>query len=76
MQEKLDIDPLLAWCEQEVVLLRKQIDRLQSGQMAVHQMNDTGRMVETTTQTMSQLEAKLSTLEDLVASRQKKIAEN
>jgi hypothetical protein len=76
MQEKLDIDPLLAWCEQEVVLLRKQIDRLQSGQMAVQQMDDTGRIVETTTQTISQLEAKLSTLEDLVASRQKKIAEN
>jgi hypothetical protein len=44
--------------------------------MAVQQMDDTGRMVETTTQTISQLEAKLSTLEDLVAGRQKKIAEN
>ena len=66
MDENRDIDPMLAWCEQEVVLIGKQIERLQAGTMTVRQSNDAGEMVDTTSQTIAQCEAKLAVLKELL----------
>jgi hypothetical protein len=66
VDENLDIDPVFAWCEQEVALIGKQIERLQAGTMTVRESNDAGEMVDTTLQTVAQLEAKLAVLKDLV----------
>jgi hypothetical protein len=69
--ENRDIDHMLAWCEQEVVLIGKQIERLQAGTMTVRQSNDAGEMVDTTSQTIAQCEAKLAVLKELVENRKK-----
>ena len=74
VDENLDIDPMFAWCEQEVVLIGKQIERLQAGTMTVRQSNDAGAMVDTTSQTIAQCEAKLAVLKELVENRKKALA--
>jgi len=60
--------------EQEVVLIGKQIERLQAGTMTVRQSNDAGEMVDTTSQTIAQCEAKLAVLKELVENRKKALA--
>ena len=62
MNENFDIDPMLAWCEQEVVLIRKQIERLHSGEVQVRESNEFGQMADTTAENIAQLETKVAVL--------------
>ena len=74
MNENFDIDPMLAWCEQEVVLIRKQIERLHAGEVQVRESNEFGQMADTTAENIAQLETKVAVLEDLVTDRRKTLA--
>ena len=74
MNENFDIDPMLAWCEQEVVLIRKQIERLHSGEVQVRESNEFGQMADTTAENIAQLETKVAVLEDLLMDRRKALA--
>lgn len=74
MNENFDIDPMLAWCEQEVVLIRKQIERLHSGEVQVRESNEFGQMADTTAENIAQLETKVAVLEDLLTDRRKALA--
>ena len=74
MNENFDIDPMLAWCEQEVVLIRKQIERLHSGEVQVRESNEFGQMADTTAENIAQLETKVAVLEDLLTDHRKALA--
>jgi hypothetical protein len=70
MHPVLDIDPIRAWCEQELALLRRQIKLLQSGMIGTYERDD-HRQIDTTSQTVNHLEMKITALESLLAARNK-----
>jgi hypothetical protein len=65
-----DIDPIRIWCEQELVLLRRQIEFLQCGKTGTYERDDHGTQIDTSSQTVKQLEMKITALQSLLASRE------
>jgi hypothetical protein len=61
-----DIDPIRVWCEQELVLMRRQMKLLQSGKTGTYECDDDGSQIDTTSQTAKQLEMKITALESLL----------
>ena len=54
------------WCEQELVLMRRQLEFLQSGKIGTHERDDRGSQIDTSSQTAKQLEMKITALESLL----------
>ena len=75
MDDNLDIDTLLAWCKQEVVWISKHVELLRTGQMKTQEVDEQGEVTDTTSRTISEWETKRSTLENLVANRERQLSE-
>lgn len=69
MHPILDIDPIRAWCEQELVLMRRQMELLQSGTTGTYECGDHGQ-IDTTSQTVTEMEMKITALEPAEPGRQ------
>ena len=65
-----DVDPIRIWCEQEFVLLRRQIEFLRCGKTGTYERDDHGRQIDTSSQTVKQLEMKITALQSLLGSRE------
>lgn len=65
----LEIDPIHTWCEQEFVVLRRQMELLQSGKVGTFERDEDGSQIDTSDRTMKQLEMKITALQTLLASR-------
>lgn len=62
-----DIDPIRIWCEQELVLLRRQMELLQGGKSGTYERDEDGRQIDTSGQ---QLEMKITALQSLLTGRE------
>jgi hypothetical protein len=58
------------WCEQELVLLRRQMELVLGGKTGTYERDDHGRQIDTSGQTVKQLEMKITALQSLLASTQ------
>jgi hypothetical protein len=67
MPRSSDIDPIRIWCEQELVLMRRQMEFLQSGKIGTYEWDDYGSQNDTSSQTAKQLEMKITALESLLS---------
>jgi hypothetical protein len=65
-----DIDPIRIWCDQELVLLRRQMELVLGGKTGTYERDDHGRQIDTSGQTVKQLEMKITALQSLLASTQ------
>jgi hypothetical protein len=63
-----DIDPIRIWCEQELVLLRRQRELVLGGKTGTYERDDHCRQIDTSAQTVKQLELKITALQSLLAS--------
>jgi hypothetical protein len=72
----LVIDTLLAWCKQEIAWINKHVELLRTGRMKTQEVDDQGEVTDTTSRTISEWETKRSTLESLVANRERQLSEN
>jgi len=75
LDDNLDIDTLLAWCKQEVVWISKHVELLRTGRMKTQEVDEQGEVTDTTSRTISDWETKRSTLENLVANRERQLSE-
>jgi len=75
VDDNLDIDTLLAWCKQEVVWISKHVELLRTGRMKTQEVDEQGEVTDTTSRTISEWETKRSTLENLVANRERQLSE-
>jgi hypothetical protein len=62
MPQSPDIDPIRIWCEQELVLMRRQVEFLQSGKIGTYELDNHGSQIDTSSQTAKQLEMKITAL--------------
>ena len=66
----LQIDPIRIWCEQELVILRRQKELLQSGKVGTYERDADGGQIDTSGRTLEQLEIKITALQSLLTSRE------
>jgi hypothetical protein len=64
-----DVDPIRIWCEQELVLLRREIEFLQCGKTGTYERDDHGSQIDTSGQTVKQLEMKITALQSLLRTK-------
>ena len=64
----LEIDPIHIWCEQELVVLRRQMELLQGGEVGTYERDEDGRQIDTSDRTIRQLEIKITALQSLLTS--------
>jgi hypothetical protein len=66
MPRSPNTDPIRIWCEQELVLMRRQMEFLQS-EIGTYEWDDEGSQNDTSSQTAKQLEMKITALESLLS---------
>ena len=66
---KLDVEPMLLWCKQELVSIWQRLELFEAGKIGTYE-RDGSTSIDTTAQTIEQLKMKFSTLEALLAEAQ------
>jgi hypothetical protein len=65
----LEIDPIQIWCEQELVVLRRQMELLRGGKVGTYERDEDGSQIDTSDRTVKQLELKITALQSLLTGR-------